>query len=143
MSLSFPRKARITRGAALQRITREGKRIRTVHIEVWAAASPLVCSEDAWKGVRIGLIIPRFKHSAVARNRLKRRLRELTRIQILPTTLAVDLVLRIRPEAYNASFDVLSKDIVRVLEQLGQWCVIVDGTVPIEQTGTNKPVGTE
>jgi ribonuclease P protein component len=102
-----------------------------------------VCSEDAWKGVRIGLIIPRFKHSAVARNRLKRRLRELTRIQILPTTLAVDLVLRIRPEAYNASFDVLSKDIVRVLEQLGQWCVIVDGTVPIEQTGTNKPVGTE
>lgn len=88
-------------------------------------------------------MIPRFKHSAVARNRLKRQLRELARTQILSTVLNVDIVLRIRPEAYNASFDTLSKDILRAVEQLRQWCVIIDGSVPIKQIGTNKRDGTE
>jgi ribonuclease P protein component len=79
----------------------------------------------------------------VARNRLKRRLRELVRIQILPATLSVDIVLRIRQEAYGASFDGLSKDILRTLEQLKQWRVISDGTISIKQIGTNEPDGTE
>jgi RNase P protein component len=69
---------------------------------------------------------------------VKRRLRELARTQILPTALAIDIVLRIRPEAYSASFDALSKDILRAVEQLRQWCVVVDEAVPIEQTGINE-----
>ena len=99
--------------------------------------------KGTWKGVRVGLIIPRFKHSAVARNRVKRRLRELARTQILPVVLAVDIVLRIRPEAYSASFDALSKDVLRLVEQLRQWCVVVGEPVPPKQTGTNEPDGTE
>jgi ribonuclease P protein component len=89
------------------------------------------------------LVIPRFKHSAVARNRVKRRLRELARTQILPTALAVSIVLRIRPEAYSASFGALSKDVLQMVEQLRQWCVVIGKTVPIKQIGTNKPDGTE
>jgi len=70
--------------------------------------------------MRVGLIVPRFRHTAVARNQLKRRLRELTRLQLLSAALPVDVVIRTRPEAYEASFDQLRVDIVRTLTQLAR-----------------------
>jgi ribonuclease P protein component len=71
--------------------------------------------------MRIGLVVPRFKQSAVARNRLKRRLRELIRVRLLPADLAADVVLRIRPDAYSATFDALGLDVAQVLTQLTRW----------------------
>jgi len=69
----------------------------------------------------VGLIVPRFRQSAVARNRVKRRLRELSRTRILPTDVAADVVIRIRPEAYRAPFASLATDVDRVVTQLRQW----------------------
>ena len=112
---------------------REGKRIRTTHIEVRAAASPLARPECTWHGPRVGLIIPRFKHSAVARNQVKRRLRELVRLHILSAEISVDVVLRIRPEAYQASFAVLTTDIWRALGELKRWHEMVHRTVGITE----------
>jgi ribonuclease P protein component len=57
----------------------------------------------------------------VARNRVKRRLRELCRTRLLPADVAADLVIRIRPEAYRAPFVVLAAEIDRVLAQLVSW----------------------
>ena len=71
--------------------------------------------------MRIGLVVPRFKQSAAARNRLKRRLRELTRVHLLPAAVAADVVIRIRPDAYAATFDMLAADVSRVLSQLLRW----------------------
>ena len=71
--------------------------------------------------MRVGLIVPRFKQSAVKRNRLKRQLRELARQRLLPADLAVDVVLRIRPEAYSATFEALTTDVDRTLVQLTRW----------------------
>ena len=62
--------------------------------------------------------MPRFKHTAVARNLVKRRLRELVRIHLLPAGILADIVLRIRPEAYNASFATLTREILVILEEL-------------------------
>ena len=76
---------------------------------------------ESWSGPRIGFVVPRFKQSAVARNQVKRRLRELARAQILPTGLLADIVLRIRPEAYGASFDLLASDVAHAVTQLKQW----------------------
>ena len=70
--------------------------------------------------MRVGLIVPRYRHTAVARNQLKRRLRELTRLQLLPTRLPVDVVIRARPEAYDVEFDHLRADVDRVLAQLAR-----------------------
>lgn len=53
---------------------------------------------------RMGLIVPKFRATAVARNRLRRRLRELWRREVLPAQPAWDLVIRARREAYDASF---------------------------------------
>lgn len=52
----------------------------------------------------MGLIVPKFGNSAVARNRLRRRLREIWRREILPVQPALDLVIRARPSAYAQPF---------------------------------------
>ena len=67
------------------------------------------------------MVVPRFKHSAVARNRIKRRLRELARLELLPAGLIVDVVLKIRPEAYGATYINLAADIAQTLRQLQRW----------------------
>jgi len=52
----------------------------------------------------MGLIVPRFQSSAVARNRLRRRLREIWRREIQGRQPGWDLLIRARREAYAASF---------------------------------------
>ena len=47
---------------------------------------------------RLGLVVPRYQQTAVARNRLRRRLRELWRREVQPDQPARDLVIRARRE---------------------------------------------
>ena len=97
---------------------------------------------ESWSGPRIGFVVPRFKHSAVARNQVKRRLRELARVQILPTGLLADIVLRIRPEAYNASFDLLASDVAHVLTQLKHWHETIEDQASRPNTMTREATDT-
>ena len=61
---------------------------------------------------RMGLIVPKFQSSAVARNRLRRRLREIWRQELQVRQQGCDLVIRARREAYLASFDVLRSQLL-------------------------------
>ena len=54
----------------------------------------------------------------MARNRLKRRLRELVRTTLLPAAPPADVLLRARREAYDATFDMLAADVARAAAQL-------------------------
>ncbi len=63
---------------------------------------------------RVGFVVPRYRQTAVARNRLKRRLRELVREYVLPTAPPYDAVFRVAPSAYHRSFEAL-RDEVRYL----------------------------
>ena len=65
--------------------------------------------------VRVGIVVPRHKHSAVDRNRLKRRLRELVRTRLLPALdgLGGDLVIRAPTEAYDDAFDARARQLAR------------------------------
>ena len=104
---------RLTRTADLELVRREGKRVRTSLLEVRVLASLL-------HHHRIGIIVPRFKHSAVERNRLKRRLRELARRDWMDALHGVaphDLVVRAAPAAYNADFNRLVTDMQRLREK--------------------------
>ncbi len=112
-SYRFPRSHRLTRGADLQAVRREGKRIRTEHLDVRASASLL-------HHPRVGIIIPKHKHSSVDRNRLKRRLRELVRTRLLPELPAVDVVIRSLPDAYGATFAGLTRQLARVGDRVRQ-----------------------
>jgi ribonuclease P protein component len=110
----FPRGTRLSRGSDIQRVIQQGKRIRTAHLDVRVLASPLAIS-------RVGVIVPRHQQSAVDRNRVKRRLRELVRVELLPSLrgrAAVDLALRARREAYKATFQELARDVHTVRAHL-------------------------
>lgn len=74
--------------------------------------------EPAAVAPRVGFVVPRYKHSAVDRNRLKRRLRELVRLEVLPTLPPQDVVVRVLPVAYTRSFDTLRAELLHALRKL-------------------------
>lgn len=59
----------------------------------------------------MGFIVPKHKRSAVERNRLKRRLREIVRVRLLPALPLLDVVVRARAEAYDAPFGALEREL--------------------------------
>jgi len=67
---------------------------------------------------RLGLIVPRHQSSAVARNRLRRRLREILRRDVLRMLPGIDLVIRAKRSAYSASFAVLRAELTGAVETL-------------------------
>ena len=60
---------------------------------------------------RLGLMVPRFQSTAVARNRLRRRLKEIWRREIRPEAGSFDLVIRTRKSAYGAGFSELRQEL--------------------------------
>jgi ribonuclease P protein component len=63
----------------------------------------------------MGIIVPRFQSSAVARNRLRRRLREILRRDVLPQLPPIDIVVRAKRAAYAATFAVLRAELTDVV----------------------------
>ncbi len=65
---------------------------------------------------RLAVVVARASRTAVARNRLRRRLREIGRRYVLPVLAApLDVGIRARPAAYEAPFDRLRLEIVAAL----------------------------
>jgi ribonuclease P protein component len=63
-------------------------------------------------------VVPKRGRTTTDRNRLKRRLRELTRLQILPNLQPLDLVIHARIEAYDASFAELRLDLLQGISRV-------------------------
>jgi ribonuclease P protein component len=83
--------------------------VRTSSLEVRAIASLHALP-------RVGFIVPKHRHSAVERNPLKRRLRELLRLEVLPMlqTLPVplDIVVRVSPQGYTRTYAQLAGELL-------------------------------
>lgn len=111
----LPRRFRIRRGEEIRTLLRRGRRHRTGHLEVIVGSA-----EGTWP--RFGTIVPRFGRSIVERNRLRRRLREIGRREVLPALRSagsqVDVLIRVRPQAYNAAFQTLRSEILSITEGL-------------------------
>ena len=89
----------------MRRVLTQGRRRRSGHLEVaWL-------SNDAGHP-RLGLIVPRFQSTAVARNRLRRRLIEIWRRELQGKCGAVDVVVRARREAYETNFGALRSELL-------------------------------
>lgn len=68
---------------------------------------------------RAGIIVPRYGHTIVRRNRLKRQLREFVRLYWLPASSdgsGGDIVIRARPGAYDSDAGALRESFDRCLE---------------------------
>jgi len=91
---------RLARAADLKACWEEGRRWRTTLLEL------------AWRPnqtghPRIAIVVPRYQFTAVARNRLRRRLRETLRRGALARLPPIDLVVRSKRAAYAAPAAVL------------------------------------
>ena len=92
---------------------RKGHCRRGRFVDVFFVASPA-------GRTRIGIVTPRHGRTAVARNRVRRRLSELARTQVLPSLEArppdLDLILRAKPAAYGASYRKLEASLMDSME---------------------------
>jgi ribonuclease P protein component len=96
-------------------VRREGKRFRTPRLEVRYVASLSLLP-------RVGIIVPRHGQTAVSRNRVKRRLREMVRTAVLPALASLPplhVVVRATPEAYGADPATLAADLGLAVAKLG------------------------
>ncbi len=122
----LPRAARLTHPEDIRGLFRRGKRRKTRHLDVFVSASPAPYP-------RVAIVVPKpraktaagprgARAPAVQRNRLKRRLREICRTEVLPALrdhgCAVDLLVRARPEAYGAAYAELKKELTSIQEWL-------------------------
>jgi ribonuclease P protein component len=82
---------------------------------VFVAESPVL-------RIRLAVVVPKHGRKIVERNRLKRRLRESARLELLPRCLdrgaALDVLVRARPPAYEAEFQQLRDEIRELAEVL-------------------------
>ena len=112
---ALPRAARITQPGQIRELFRRGKRRKTRHLDAFISPSPSAFP-------RWGVVVPKHKHNIVARNLVKRRLRELGRTVVLPALrnsgLALDVMVRARPEAYAAAYEELRGELTELVEAL-------------------------
>jgi ribonuclease P protein component len=81
--------------------------MQTEHLEARASASLL-------RYPRVGVVVPKYKKNIVERNRVKRRLRELARIRLLPVLGNMDLLIRAKPSAYDSGFPELASEVDQI-----------------------------
>ncbi|MGW8283127.1 MAG: ribonuclease P protein component [Gemmatimonadota bacterium] len=94
----FSRERRLRRSSDIRNVLRTGRRTRCGPVDIFRGSAQDSCS-------RVAIVVPRHGRTAVERNRVKRRLREIIRLDWLPVAPGGDLVVRARPGAYDSSYD--------------------------------------
>ena len=111
----LPPLSRITRTRDIRAILRRGVRKKTSRLDVFFLSSTAGRS-------RVGVVVPKHQRHVVDRNRVKRRLRELSRRELLPRLreegVHLDLLIKARREAYEASYRQLQRELLEVTEEL-------------------------
>lgn len=62
----------------------------------------------------MAVVVAKYGHTVVKRNRLRRRLRELARVLLIPKLSGLDLVIRSLPSAYVADFKELAAEVEQI-----------------------------
>jgi ribonuclease P protein component len=101
----------LARDSELVACWEEGRRWRTTHLELAWRPNPA-------GHPRIAVVVPRFQFSAVARNRLRRRLKESLRREALATLPPVDLIVRAKRAAYDAPAAILRAELAGGVKQI-------------------------
>ncbi len=118
LSLRFPKTARLARAGEFQKLKREG-----VSLHGKFMVLSVLKNQAGESSARLGIITSRRVGTAVARNRVRRRLREIVRVDRPSLTMGCWVVLIARQRAVEASFSQIRDEWralatrARVLEQ--------------------------
>lgn len=108
-NLSFPKARRLTRTAEFDRVRSDGKVWRGELIRLAVSASPIPTER-----MRLGIVASRKVGSAVVRNRVRRRLREIVRKHQNEITAGVWLVVIVSARAARAGYRDLEDEWLRL-----------------------------
>jgi len=103
----FPRSARLLKRSDFESVYKRGKRFFAANLTLF-----YFFREDR-ATARIGFTVGRVLGGAVARNRIKRRLREAVRLHRAELNNAVDIVVNPKKSARTIEFSELEQDILR------------------------------
>jgi ribonuclease P protein component len=67
---------------------------------------------------RAAIVVPKRGRTIVERNRVKRRLREVVRLDLLGNLAGIDLVVLARESAYTASYGQLRAEVSQAIAEL-------------------------
>lgn len=107
---AFPKTLRLLRRAEFRRVYEEGQRRSASLCTIFFMPNGLTES-------RLGVTTPRQLGKAVARNRIRRRLREVFRRHRQDLARGWDIVLNPRPPILQASFGALTRELLRLFPQ--------------------------
>jgi ribonuclease P protein component len=108
------RRHRLTSSAGFSTATRRGRRAGTRTLVLHAAPS---AEPDA--ATTVGFVVSKAVGNAVARNRVKRRLRHLARDVVPALPAGTILVVRALPASAVATYDALRRDLDAAQRRLG------------------------
>ncbi|HUM04878.1 MAG TPA: ribonuclease P protein component [Terriglobales bacterium] len=105
----FPRPARLLKHSDFDRVYKQGRRHFSPHMTVFYL-------RRAEGGARIGFTVGRVLGGAVARNRIRRRMREAVRLQRSRLGGLVDVVINPKKSVLTAAFPVLMEEVSRAFD---------------------------
>lgn len=109
---AFPKNFRLLRRAEFRRVYEEGQRRSASLCTVFLLSNGLPHS-------RLGVTVPARVGKAVLRNRIKRRLREIFRINRPAIAPGWDIVVNPRTQAAEAAFEKLAKEFLKLMPKPG------------------------
>ncbi len=109
--LRFPRTAKLLKHSDFQRVYKSGKRHFSGSMTVFYLPRP-----DAAAGPRIGITVSRALGGAVARNRIKRRMREAIRLHLAAITTSMDVVFNPKKILATTEFAAVKEEVARAFE---------------------------
>jgi ribonuclease P protein component len=115
-SEALPKEKRIAKRREFVRVYETGQKVFSRYSVLFFASNDLPFS-------RIGITATKKLGKATVRNRLKRWTREVYRRQREPLGLdahRVDIVVNVKPNARDSSFEEYSRDLTRVLARVGR-----------------------
>lgn len=134
--LSFPKKLRLLRRNEFRRVYEEGKRRS-------APLCTVFCRSNGLPQSRLGLTVPASVGNAVLRNRLRRRVREVFRLNQASIPGGWDIVVNPRRDAARAPFTRLAGELMRLFPSSAAPTVAAPALPPeTRSTSTLKPEGT-
>jgi len=110
-----PHESWLRKHADYQRVYREGKRQALPLMTYFFAMRTVADDREASAGPRVGLTAGRVLGNAVARNRIKRRMRAAVRRHRTELTANVDVILHPRKTVLEAEFSLIERDVLRAL----------------------------
>lgn len=117
----LPRVARIRRTRDIRAVLRRGARQRTPALDVFVLPPPSGTPGTEKRQPRVGWVVPKLGNTIVARNRVKRRLREIGRRRVLThlreSEYGADVLVRVRRSAYRATYGQLEHQWMSVVEK--------------------------